>query len=551
MTSRDSRKKASRNKQQNRSIRRGRDENQTSILDYFNTVVPLNGEDKRRNLSVKDENQKILTPGATTLTDTALLTNELLDTYIVMSIKEQCSDNSMPPTFAICFVDTATAEFNLVHFQDDVHRTKFETLITQIRPRELVVEHLALTNTTISLLESILKEPKWATLADDAEFWDARMTEDEISHHEYFGPKGDLANEQLTVAMAEARKDPLLMSVCVWWIDMLSSPILIGRGAFIPKASSNNSHDGSSTEGTLFEILDNTTTAFGKRLFKQWLCHPLRRIEDINGRLDAVEDLIDLDSLNSTIFKDIDGMPDLERLVSHIHSTRVHVNKEFRVALRGLRKARRIIRTLIQNKDHIKSVLLNQLIDQFPDITDKLNSLRSALMTRDVYVNKLYAAFNESYPIWLLAVQSIAKLDALMSLARASMKLGGKPILLDQEKSVIEIKNLRLPRAVLPGIVPRGAALATGQEARDSVLKGLHTGGVSTLLKQTCVAIIMAQLGGYVPAQSCRLTPCDRIHISTGATSNTLKLRSTTFIEKSAEYPKIMRDATTRSLIIS
>lgn len=206
-----------------------------------------------------------------------------------------------------------------------------------------------------------------------------------------------------------------------------------------------NSHDGSSTEGTLFEILDNTTTAFGKRLFKQWLCHPLRRIEDINGRLDAVEDLIDLDSLNSTIFKDIDGMPDLERLVSHIHSTRVHVNKEFRVALRGLRKARRIIRTLIQNKDHIKSVLLNQLIDQFPDITDKLNSLRSALMTRDVYVNKckyyafsisptqhthfelqVYAAFNESYPIWLLAVQSIAKLDALMSLARASMKLGGK-----------------------------------------------------------------------------------------------------------------------------
>ncbi|KAL0135653.1 muts domain III-domain-containing protein [Mucor lusitanicus] len=551
MTSRDSRKKASRNKQQNRSIRRGRDENQTSILDYFNTVVPLNGEDKRRNLSVKDE--KILTPGATTLTDTALLTNELLDTYIVMSIKEQCSDNSMPPTFAICFVDTATAEFNLVHFQDDVHRTKFETLITQIRPRELVVEHLALTNTTISLLESILKEPKWATLADDAEFWDARMTEDEISHHEYFGPKGDLANEQLTVAMAEARKDPLLMSVCFSLDEELLSLKRVAMYDPICTATSlvldgktlahlnifQNSHDGSSTEGTLFEILDNTTTAFGKRLFKQWLCHPLRRIEDINGRLDAVEDLIDLDSLNSTIFKDIDGMPDLERLVSHIHSTRVHVNKEFRVALRGLRKARRIIRTLIQNKDHIKSVLLNQLIDQFPDITDKLNSLRSALMTRDVYVNKLYAAFNESYPIWLLAVQSIAKLDALMSLT----------YLLDQEKSVIEIKNLRLPRAVLPG--PSWCCFSDWSGSRDSVLKGLHTGGVSTLLKQTCVAIIMAQLGGYVPAQSCRLTPCDRIHISTGATSNTLKLRSTTFIEKSAEYPKIMRDATTRSLIIS
>jgi DNA mismatch repair ATPase MutS len=40
-------------------------------------------------------------------------------------------------------VDTATAEFNLVTFQDDKNRTYFQTLIMQIKPRELVTEKVS------------------------------------------------------------------------------------------------------------------------------------------------------------------------------------------------------------------------------------------------------------------------------------------------------------------------------------------------------------------------------------------------------------------------
>lgn len=42
------------------------------------------------------------------------------------------------------------------------------------------------------------------------------------------------------------------------------------------------------------------------------------------------------------------------------------------------------------------------------------------------------------------------------------------------------------------------------------LLSGPNMGGKSTLLRQTCLIAIMAQLGCKVPAASCTLTPLDR-----------------------------------------
>jgi DNA mismatch repair protein MSH6 len=74
-------------------------------------------------------------------------------------------------------------------------------------------------------------------------------------------------------------------------------------------------------------------------------------------------------------------------------------------------------------------------------------------------------------------------------------------------------------------------------------------GGKSTLLRQTCIAVIMAQLGCYVPASKCRLTPFDRIFTRIGANDNILAGQSTFMVELS-ETSKILREATPRSLVI-
>lgn len=174
---------------------------------------------------IRRELTSVLTAG--TLVDAGLLTNEL-GTYC-MCIKEQCADESMPPTFGITFVDTATAEFNLVHFEDDVHRTKFETLIMQIKPRELVTEKGRLSKTTTRLLKSVLDAPLWNMLIPEIEFWDKRVTEDELECNEYWTKDDEKNREGLRKAMEAARSDSLLMSSfggLIWYLRSVSITLL-------------------------------------------------------------------------------------------------------------------------------------------------------------------------------------------------------------------------------------------------------------------------------------------------------------------------------------
>ncbi|KAJ1549627.1 DNA mismatch repair protein msh6, partial [Cladochytrium tenue] len=44
------------------------------------------------------------------------------------------------PSFGVTCVDSSTAEFRICAFQDDVDRTKLETILLQIKPKELVLE---------------------------------------------------------------------------------------------------------------------------------------------------------------------------------------------------------------------------------------------------------------------------------------------------------------------------------------------------------------------------------------------------------------------------
>lgn len=56
-------------------------------------------------------------------------------------------------------------------------------------------------------------------------------------------------------------------------------------------------------------------------------------------------------------------------------------------------------------------------------------------------------------------------------------------------------------------------------------------GGKSTTLRLACIAVIMAQLGCYVPAEKCVLTPVDRIFTRLGAQDRILAGQSTFFVE--------------------
>jgi len=100
--------------------------------------------------------------------------------------------------------------------------------------------------------------------------------------------------------------------------------------------------------------------------------------------------------------------------------------------------------------------------------------------------------------------------------------------------------------------IPNDTVLGTQENpARFVLVSGPNMGGKSTLLRQTCVLIIMAQLGTavfwfflwvcmisnqptegcYVPAESCRLRPVDRIFTRVGANDRIMQGQSTFLVE--------------------
>jgi len=120
-----------------------------------------------------------------------------------------------------------------------------------------------------------------------------------------------------------------------------------------------------SKKGTLLSVLDKTKTSMGARMLRQWIEKPLLSVEEINNRLDAVEELYNNFLLREELKEYLNSIYDLERLGS-------------RIAL-GSANAKDLIsfKNSLVNLPHIKNVisnynspLLNKLYIDFDELKD-------------------------------------------------------------------------------------------------------------------------------------------------------------------------------------
>ncbi|HEX3560248.1 MAG TPA: DNA mismatch repair protein MutS [Pyrinomonadaceae bacterium] len=146
--------------------------------------------------------------------------------------------------------------------------------------------------------------------------------------------------------------------------------------------------------------------------------------------------------------------------------------------------------------------------------------------------------------------RALSILDALASLAEvAARRRYRRPVLHDGDE--MEIKGGRHPVIEAIGeaqFIPNDLYLNNSTD-RLLIITGPNMGGKSTLLRQTALIALLAQMGSFVPAERARLPVFDRIWTRVGASDDLSHGRSTFMVEMT-ETAAILHNATPRSLVL-
>ncbi|NXR65126.1 MSH6 protein, partial [Rhadina sibilatrix] len=671
----------------------------------------------------------------------------------LLCLKEKC-DSAGTRLYGVCFVDTSVGKFHVGQFPDDRHCSRFRTLVAHYTPVQVLFEKGNLSVDTQKILKGSLVSCIQEGLISGSQFWNASKTLKVLLEEGYFKEKQNsengcslpsviksLTSESDSLGLTPGENSELALSAlgaCVFYLkkclidqELLSQanfeeyvPVdiatakTVSSGSLFARTGQRMVLDGvtlmnlevlqngtnGTTEGTLLERIDSCCTPFGKRLLKQWLCAPLCNPKSINDRLDAVEDLLAVPDKMSEVSEYLKKLPDLERLLSKIHSigsplkSQNHPDSravfyeelkyskkkiaDFLSALEGFKVMNEIVEFMEEIASDFKSSVLKQLVTckarnpdgRFPDLsaeltrwdtafdhnqarktgvitpkagfdadydealeeiraiqeglrdyldkqrkrlgvkavqywgtgknryqleipegatsrnlpdeyelrssrkgykrywTKEIEKMLAAMMSaeerRDAALKdcmrRLFYNFDKNSKDWQTAVECIAVLDVLMSLAHYSQGGDGplcRPVILlptDNAAPFLELRNSRhpcitktffgddfIPNDIVIGIKDEGSS----SEASCVLVTGPNMGGKSTLMRQAGLLVIMAQLGCYVPAEACRLTPIDRVFTRLGASDRIMAGESTFFVELS-ETSSILQHATEHSLVL-
>ena len=146
--------------------------------------------------------------------------------------------------------------------------------------------------------------------------------------------------------------------------------------------------------------------------------------------------------------------------------------------------------------------------------------------------------------------ERVASLDMLAGFAEVAARHGYCRPVVDESES-LEIVAGRHPvveRHLPPGeFVPNDVRI--DDEARLLIITGPNMAGKSTAMRQVAQIALLAQVGGFVPCESCRLGVVDRIFTRVGASDNLARGESTFMVEM-RETATILAQATPRSLVV-
>ncbi|MEP0547855.1 MAG: DNA mismatch repair protein MutS [Rhodothermales bacterium] len=409
-------------------------------------------------------------------------------------------------------------------------------------------------------------------------------------------------------------------------------------------------------EGSLIQILDRTNTPMGGRMLRQWLVRPLRSVDKIQQRLDAVDALFTGARLRRALRDELKHVGDLERLAAKVCTGRAtprdlvtlkltlrqipllkqalesetcetlakvrdgltlctglverigaalddeppaktdaggYIRAGFSEELddlRGIASSGKETLARLQAEESKRTgipslkvgynrvfgyylEITNAHKDKVPDdyirkqtlvnaeryITPALKQYEEKILTAEERIVELEAQlFAELRMEVAEAVEPVqrnarflALLDVFCSLAEVAEQHGYVRPAIDDSR-VLDITDGRHP--VVERALPAGEAFIPNSVRLDDdeqilIITGPNMAGKSVVLRQVGLIVLLAQVGGFVPAQRARIGVVDKIFTRVGASDN-LAAGESTFLVEMNETASILNNATPRSLIL-
>jgi DNA mismatch repair protein MSH6 len=661
---------------------------------------------------MKRELVQILTPS--TLVDEELLATQY-ENHLLALVEYQRdaaldAEDTPELQFGVCFIDASIGTFHIARVADDSRRLALQTLLLRALPKEVL--HFGLSSGTVSLLRSCLKSVPLVRVdrahlhtAGEFKAGDA-LTPSPLSAVPRPGDaSGGSAMQWLTLWCKQSLpplttstlvSDALLLAISYLRHCMLDAQlvelaefsvidsVMVGAGASAMPTDMQldgqtiqnlellrNTLDGG-REGTLLHLLDDTSTAFGKRLLPRWVTAPLTQLAAVRERQAAVREFAARDALAGDVARALGKLPDLERLLTRVKNKSMTV-KDLKAFVSGLESAAEVWRLLAA--DHRTRPLESQLLASLAAVASapplaavvadivaqfdaealqrdgllvpnagidaeydkcrdavtavqqqldavcerarqelncssvafgdavatrfelvvpqsalksralpaqykQTSSTKQVVRCRTAELERLVPLFEEASDELRLAQQgalgrqlqriavhahtvagqtaTLARVDCLLSLASASRRNGFACMPELHEASSVPHMRLRVQQCRHPTLSLSSERefiandVELGTEARPQsvvLLTGPNMGGKSTVMRQACLMVVLAQIGCFVPAQSYVGSMVDRIFTRIGAQDNILTHQST-FMCELQETCAILQHATPHSFVV-
>jgi DNA mismatch repair protein MutS len=600
---------------------------------------------------VRREITDIVTPG---ITYSDKILDDRHNNYLCAVVLFRSGRDQMA---GVAYVDVTTAEFRMT----ELPQHELKDFLQALHPAEILIssrdrelrESLA-KNLYSGALFTVLEE--WMFSADQA----SRVLEAHFRTHSLKGfgidraEGGSIAAGVVLQYLEESKQGSLKYLVRIGLVesaDTMTLDLQTRRNLEIISSMQDGTLNGS-----LLEVIDRTCNPMGARLLRRWLLHPLRKLDTILQRHDAVEELLDNPVTRATIRRTLGGIIDMERSLSRIATSRALPREvrqlgsslallpELQASLGSSQTAR--LRTLSGKVESLPELAktIEQALD--PEATgsvrdggyirtgyhqelDELRAISSgardrlleiqqeerrqtSISTLKVQYNKVFGYYievsranSEKVPGYYEKKQTLVNAERYTI---PSLKEYEEKILTAEEKS--HLLEHRLFQELCASIAEQAASiqmtaaalaeldcLACFSDCADEyrycrpemneseelvitggrhpvlerilgadepyvsndchvgghqqllIITGPNMAGKSSFLRQAGLVVLLAQVGGFVPADAASIGLVDRIFTRVGASDN-LTSGESTFLVEMNEASSILNNATSRSLLL-